>query len=190
MWISDSSLSTILNHLSIFVFFLTDVLRFINLFTFLKKVYLLWFSSNKSYFSLFFHIYRRNWFQRCYLTFLRKRSKWIVIFSNFSHYFAQRICTENIKHFLFTFIIFALSLDDKEDTINHFSFQGTICIIHFNIKNLESSLGGIIKLRGSPVGMHNKVNQDFFDFIVFSLCKALNDVLYPNFSMIFHILPY
>lgn len=158
MWVSDSSLSTILNHLSIFVFFLTDMLRFIFLLAFLKKVDLLWLGSNKPDFSLLFHIYWRNGLQRCYLSFLRKRSKWIVIFADFSHNFTQRVCTENVEHFLFAFVIFALPLNDKEDTVNDFSFQGTICIIHFDIENLESSLGWIIELRRSPVGMHNKIN--------------------------------
>ena len=110
-------------------------------------------------------------------------------FADFSHNFTQRVCTENVEHFLFAFVIFALPFNDKEDTVNDFSFQGTICIIHFDIENLESSLGWIIELRRSPVGMHNKINQNFFDFAVFGLCKALNNVLYPNFSMIFHILP-
>ena len=155
MGISDLSLTTVLYNLSLFVLFFADI--FYSFWTFIIKIQLFWFSSDKSLSFFFFDRNWRNSIKGDSLSLIRKWTNRVVSFSYFSDKFMIRISWKYLQHSLSVFIVFALSLDNEENAIDHLSFQAAGGIVYFKVEHFKRSFGGVIKFWWSSVCMHYQV---------------------------------
>ena len=120
MGISNLSFSTVLYNLSLFVLFLADI--FYSFWTFIIKIQLFWFSSDKSLSFFLFDGNGWNSIKGYSLSLIRKWANRVVSFSYFSYKLIIRVSWKYLQHSLSVFIVFALPLDNEENAINHFSF--------------------------------------------------------------------
>lgn len=95
-----------------------------------------------------------------------------------------------MKHLVPTFVVLPLPLNYQKDAVYDLSLEGAVRIIHLTIEDLKGPLGRVVKLWRCLIGVRKEVDKNFFNLIVLSQSKPLNEVLNPYFSVVFNVLPY
>ena len=156
MWVSHLPLTTILNNLSLFVFFLTNI--FNSLRTLLNQIQFFRLSGDQPLPSLFFSGNRRNRLNSQSLTLIWKRSNRMISLPNLPNDFIIRISRKHMQHLFPYLLVLSLSFYYHNNAIYYFSLEITCYIIDFKIEDFKYPISWVVKLGGGTICMHYQLD--------------------------------